>query len=151
MPPCRILLLLLFSVDPPRQCFSVHPPPQPCVQCPCSGITRSCPAAKENWVPEREAGNEKGRAGERRIKPRHRFLIKAQSLIFIQLCVYIGNPQTHPLFQLDYVAKQALQAVCSCRKLRVQQGRRPPPMSENSTLGRLGQWKTNCGKQLRSV
>jgi hypothetical protein len=36
----------------------------------------------ENWVPEREAGNEKGRAGERRMKPKQRFLIKAQSLIF---------------------------------------------------------------------
>jgi hypothetical protein len=33
-----------------------------------------------------------------------------------QLCVYIGKP-THPLFQLDYVAKQAKQAVYSCRKL----------------------------------
>jgi hypothetical protein len=40
------------------------------------------------------------------------------------LCVYIvyvgKTPQTHPLFQLDYVAKQAQQAVCSCRKLQVQ-------------------------------
>jgi hypothetical protein len=35
-----------------------------------------------NWVPEREAGNEKGQAGERREKPRQKFLIKAQSLIF---------------------------------------------------------------------
>jgi hypothetical protein len=45
-----------------------------------------------------------------------------------QLCVYIGKtPHTHPLFGLDYVAlfqldnvaKQAQQAVCSCRKLQV--------------------------------
>jgi hypothetical protein len=35
-----------------------------------------------NWVPERGAGNEKGWAGERRMKPSQRFLIKAQSLIF---------------------------------------------------------------------
>jgi hypothetical protein len=33
-------------------------------------------------IPEREAGNERGWAGERRMKPRQRFLIKAQSLIF---------------------------------------------------------------------
>jgi hypothetical protein len=36
----------------------------------------------ENWVPGRESGNEKGQAAERRMKPRQRFLIKAQSLIF---------------------------------------------------------------------
>jgi hypothetical protein len=42
----------------------------------------SCPAATGNWVPEREAGKEKGWARERRMKPRQRFLIKAQSLIF---------------------------------------------------------------------
>jgi hypothetical protein len=44
----------------------------------------------ENWVPEMEAGNEKGGegevgwggGGERRMKPRQRFLIKAQRLIF---------------------------------------------------------------------
>jgi hypothetical protein len=36
----------------------------------------------ELGIPEREAGNEKGRAGKRRMKPRKRFLIKAQSLIF---------------------------------------------------------------------
>jgi hypothetical protein len=35
-----------------------------------------------NCVPEREARNEKGWAGKRRMKPRQRFLIKAQSLIF---------------------------------------------------------------------
>jgi hypothetical protein len=35
-----------------------------------------------NWVPERETGNEKRQAGKRRMKPRQRFLIKAQSLIF---------------------------------------------------------------------
>jgi hypothetical protein len=49
-----------------------------------------------NWVPEREAGNEKGwgggGGGERRMKPRRRFLIKAQSLIFIP-----GEP-TDPSF-----------------------------------------------------
>jgi hypothetical protein len=33
-----------------------------------------------SWVPKREAGNEKGWAGERRMKPRQRFLIKAQNL-----------------------------------------------------------------------
>jgi hypothetical protein len=37
-----------------------------------------------------------------------------------QLCIYIGgNPQLYPLFQLDYVAKPAQHAVCSCRKLQV--------------------------------
>jgi hypothetical protein len=36
----------------------------------------------ELGTPEREARNEKGQAGERRIKPRQRFLIKVQSLIF---------------------------------------------------------------------
>jgi hypothetical protein len=35
-----------------------------------------------NWVPEREAANEKGQAGKRRMNPRQGFLIKAQSLIF---------------------------------------------------------------------
>jgi hypothetical protein len=36
-----------------------------------------------NWVPEREAGNEKGWGRDkRRMKPRQSFLIKAQSLIF---------------------------------------------------------------------
>lgn len=64
-------------------------------------IQCSCPAATENWVPEREAGNEKGWVGKRRIKPRQRF---RSSKFNFQLCVYIGkNPQTHPLFQLHYV------------------------------------------------
>jgi hypothetical protein len=35
-----------------------------------------------NWVPEREAGNEKGLWSERKMKSRQTFLIKAQSLIF---------------------------------------------------------------------
>jgi hypothetical protein len=43
------------------------------------------------------------------------------------------------LFQLDNVAKQAQQAVCSCRKLQVWQSRRLPPTLEDSTLGGLGQ------------
>ena len=34
----------------------------------------SCPAATENWVPEREAGNKKGQEGERSMKPRQRVL-----------------------------------------------------------------------------
>jgi hypothetical protein len=33
----------------------------------------------ELGIPEREAGNEKGLSGERRMKPRQRFLIKVQS------------------------------------------------------------------------
>jgi hypothetical protein len=40
----------------------------------------SCPAALDE--PEGEAGNEKGWVGERRMKPRQKFLIKAQSLVF---------------------------------------------------------------------
>jgi hypothetical protein len=44
------------------------------------------------------------------MKPRQRFQIKAQSLIF-SLCVYIGKKKkktkTRPLFGLDSVAKQA--------------------------------------------
>ena len=39
-------------------------------------------AVQQLWVPEREAGNEKAQVHERRMKPRQRFLIKAQSLIF---------------------------------------------------------------------
>jgi hypothetical protein len=35
-----------------------------------------------NWVPEREAGSEKEGEGERRIKPRQKFMVKAQSLTF---------------------------------------------------------------------
>jgi hypothetical protein len=34
------------------------------------------------WIPERDAGNERGGGGKRRMKPRQRFLIKVQSLIF---------------------------------------------------------------------
>jgi hypothetical protein len=57
--------------------------PQPLVQSPHSGVTCSCPAAMDELgIPEREARNEKGRAGERRTKPRQRFLIKTQILIF---------------------------------------------------------------------
>ena len=68
-------------------------------------VSCSCPAATENWVPERGAGNEKGQVGKRRMKPRQRSSDQ-DSKFNIQLCVYIGkNPQTHPLFQLDYVVK----------------------------------------------
>jgi hypothetical protein len=35
-----------------------------------------------NWEPEREARNEKGQAGKISMKPRQKFLIQAQSLIF---------------------------------------------------------------------
>jgi hypothetical protein len=43
----------------------------------------SCTSALvEHGIPEREAGNEKGQAGKRRMKPRQRFLFKAQGLIF---------------------------------------------------------------------
>jgi hypothetical protein len=43
----------------------------------------SCSAAMDELgIPEREAGNEKGQEGKRRMKPKQRFLIKAQSLIF---------------------------------------------------------------------
>jgi hypothetical protein len=69
-----------------------------------------------NCITEREAGNKKGQAGERRMEPRQKFLIKAKSL---PLYLYRWWPQIHPLFQLDYAAKQAQQAVCSCRKLQV--------------------------------
>jgi hypothetical protein len=46
------------------------------------GATCGCPAATENWVPERKTGNEKGWVENRRTNPRQKFLIKAQSLIF---------------------------------------------------------------------
>jgi hypothetical protein len=43
----------------------------------------SCPATMDELgLLERGAGNEKGRAGKRRMKPRQRFLIKAQTLNF---------------------------------------------------------------------
>jgi hypothetical protein len=35
-----------------------------------------------NWVPAREAGNEKGRVGESRMRPRQRLVIKSQRLVF---------------------------------------------------------------------
>jgi hypothetical protein len=34
------------------------------------------------------AGNEKGQAGERRMKPRQRYLVKAKSLIFSSAFIY---------------------------------------------------------------
>jgi hypothetical protein len=36
----------------------------------------------ELGLPEREAGNKKGQAGERRMNPRQRYLIKSQSFMF---------------------------------------------------------------------
>ena len=56
----------------------------------------SCLAATENWVPERETGNEKRWMVERRMKPRQRFLIKAQSLIFSS--EFIQGKPTDPSF-----------------------------------------------------
>jgi hypothetical protein len=42
-----------------------------------------CLAAKDELgLSDREAGNEKGTGFERRMKPRQKFLVKAQSLIF---------------------------------------------------------------------
>jgi hypothetical protein len=41
----------------------------------------------ELGIPERETGNEKEWVGERRMKPRQRFLIKAQSLIFSSVLI----------------------------------------------------------------
>ena len=76
---------------------------------------------------------ERGRVGE---KDEAKTKVSDQCSKFsFQLCVYIGKP-THPLFQLDYVAKQAQQAVCSCRKPKVQQDRRFYPRSARS-VGRL--------------
>jgi hypothetical protein len=47
-------------------------------------------------------------------------LIKAQSLIFSIAFIYMESPQTTFFVHLDYVAKQAQQAVYSCRKLQIQ-------------------------------
>jgi hypothetical protein len=60
------------------------------------------------------------------------------SEFFLILAAYLyrESPQTHHLFQLDYIAKQAQQAVCSCKKLQVRQ----------CTSVHLGQQKTNVGK-----
>jgi hypothetical protein len=51
----------------------------------------------ELGLPEREAGNEKGQAGKRKMKQRQKFLIKAQSLIFSTLPLYRQKP-TDPSF-----------------------------------------------------
>jgi hypothetical protein len=50
----------------------------------------------EPGIPEREAGNENGQVGKRRMKPRHRFMIKVQSLIFS--IVFIYGEATDPSF-----------------------------------------------------
>ena len=73
---------------------------------------------------------DRGWGWERRMKPRQRFLIKAQSLIFSSAFIWGKTHRPILLFQLDWVAKQAQQA--------------------DSTLGGLGQEKTDCGKQLMS-
>ena len=68
---------------------------------------------KKEWVREKDEAKTK-------------FLIKAQSLIFSTVFIY-GKPTDPPCFQLEHVAKHAQQAVCSCRKLKVWEGRRLPP------------------------
>jgi hypothetical protein len=100
----------------------------------------------EDWVHEREAGNEKGQAGKRMMKSRQRFLIKAQRFNF-QLCVYIGK--THRcILCFSWLQSKLSRESAPVENYKYSKGGRPPPMSEDSTLG----WqKSNCGKQLRSV
>ena len=67
---------------------------------------------------EREAGNEMEQEGKRRKKPWQRFSDGCSKFNF-QLCIYIGKTQRPiPLFQLDWVAKQAQQVVNSSKLLR---------------------------------
>jgi hypothetical protein len=70
----------------------------------------------ELGIPEREAGNEKGLAGERRMKPRQGFLIKAQSLIFNSAFIY--GKSTDPSFVLAGLSCRASQHVINSSKLR---------------------------------
>ena len=55
----------------------------------------------ENWGPEikKDLMREKD-------EDKTKVLIKAQSLIFSTVFIYRESPQTHLLFQLDYVVKQ---------------------------------------------
>jgi hypothetical protein len=62
------------------------------------------------------------RGGQEKDEAKTKVSDQGSKFNFSALHSYRENPETHPLFQLDYVAKQALQAVCSCRKLQVWQG-----------------------------
>jgi hypothetical protein len=83
----------------------------------------SYPKCTENLVPERQAGNEKGQAGERGWSYDKGFWPRL-IVYYSALCLYGKKPQTHPLFQLDYVAlfqmdyvaEQAQQEVWFCKK-----------------------------------
>ena len=72
-------------------------------------------------IPEREAGNEKGWVGKRRMKPRQMFLIKAQSLIFST--VFIEREPTDPSFVSAGLCCfvelwQTLKVYLACSRLR---------------------------------
>jgi hypothetical protein len=53
-----------------------------------------CPAVMKNWIHEKEFGNKKVQAGKRKMKPKQRFLMEAQSLIFSS--VFILAKSTDP-------------------------------------------------------
>jgi hypothetical protein len=60
--------------------------------------TCSCISALvELGIPERETGNEKGWAGERKMEPRQRSLIKTQILIFSTNYIGRGHRPIHCL------------------------------------------------------
>jgi hypothetical protein len=102
----------------------------PSVCCSCSAATDELGYLK-GWLEMKRTGC------KRRMKPRQKLLIKAQSLIVS--AAHRQSPQTHPLFQLDYVAKQAQQAVYSCRKLI-------PPGSLRSKLWQALKFYLACSR-----
>jgi hypothetical protein len=105
-----IFTFLLFSVElHPRQHFSVGPsPPHPTLALfsgPMLGATYSHPAAMGKLcLPERGTGNEKEMGGQEKEEAKSRLQVYHSAL-----CLYRESLQTHPLFQLDYVAKQGQQ------------------------------------------
>ena len=64
-------------------------------------------------LPERGTGNEKGTQCERRMKPRQNS--DQGSLTLSTIFIQGEHTDPHPLFQLDYVAKQGQQAVYSSK------------------------------------
>jgi hypothetical protein len=127
-------------------------------QAPHSGTTCSCPAAKnELGLPERGAGNEKELGGERRMKPRQGSV--QGSKFNIHHYIYVGKAhRPHPLFPLDYVAKQGQWAVysskflCSCGNLHVQPRQMTLLKAHATKAGDSTKVnKVHCGKRSRSV